>query len=69
MDVCPATSHGFLRGNGVSIVPNLIRSVVIAAAANIAHASSPQIDSQTKNPSQPCSSARPANSAAVRASP
>ena len=40
-------------GTGVSIVPSLMRSVTIAAAASVAHGSVAQMPSQTKNPCQP----------------
>ena len=64
-----ATSHGFRFGSGVSIVPNRIRSVRIAAAVSITHASMPHVGSDTKKPSQPARSASAARSAATDASP
>jgi hypothetical protein len=64
-----ASFHGRMRDSGVSMVPSLIRSVRMAAAARQTHASTPHTGSQTKNPSHPACSAIAAVSAAVRASP
>ncbi len=54
-----------MRETGVIIVPRRMRCVVIAAAASETQASTPHTGSQTKNPSQPASSAAWAKSAAV----
>ena len=59
----PARSQGRIRGSGVSMVPNRIRDVRMAAAARVTHASCPQTASQVKIVSHPASSAATARSA------
>lgn len=62
----PARSHGRIRGSGVSMVPNRIRSVTIAAAVSVTQASWPHTASQVKIASHPAASAATARSANSR---
>ena len=61
--------QGRIRGSGVSMVPNRIREVRIAAAASVTQASWPHTASQVKIVSHPASSAATARSANSSATP
>jgi hypothetical protein len=74
--VCRATTTGRRRGSGVTSVPSRTRLVAVAAAVSVIHGSTTSIGpgenakrwSQRKKPSQPASSASPAQRATRAAS-